>query len=94
MTIIVKLKYVILLFVYNYIIFCYILLVVPIRKEEKMDTEKHLDNAVLIYLLILLIFVIFNVLTNGNILDLIYLVIVVCCVFKYFIISYSSKDSD
>lgn len=51
-----------------------------------MDTEKHLDAAILIYLFILLLFVGINLINKVNIFDVMYLVVVVCCVLKYFII--------
>ena len=51
-----------------------------------MDAEKHLDAAILIYLFILLLFVGINLINKVNIFDVMYLVVVVCCVLKYFII--------
>ena len=56
-----------------------------------MQSEKHLDTAVLLYLFLLLIFVIVNMTQGINILDLIYLIVVLCCVLKYFIIKNNRK---
>lgn len=56
-----------------------------------MDTEKHGDIAVLIYLMLLLAFVIYNIIKHVSCLDLIYLVVVVCCVLKFFIITYNKR---
>ena len=52
----------------------------------KMQSEKHLNTAVLVYLLLLLVLVIVNLINDGTILDVMYLVCVVCCVLKYFLI--------
>lgn len=51
-----------------------------------MQKEKHLDNAVLIYFIILIIVVIFNMIKNIDFLDIVYLVALLCSVLKYFLI--------
>ena len=51
-----------------------------------MQSEKHLDNAVLIYLFLLIILVVVNMLDDVSIFDVIYLVALVCSVLKYFMI--------
>jgi len=56
-----------------------------------MQSEKHLDGAVLIYFFLLLVIAIINFVSMINLFDLIYLVVVICCVFKYFIIIYDNR---
>ena len=56
-----------------------------------MQNEKHLDSAVLIYLFLLLSLVVINLISKINLFDLVYLVVVLCCVFKYFIIVYDNR---
>ena len=51
-----------------------------------MQKEKHLDNAVLIYFIILIIVVIINMIKNIDFLDIVYLVALLCSVLKYFLI--------
>lgn len=81
-----KIKLCVLIYVYNYFYFCYILLVVPLERMNKVDTKKHKDMAVLIYLFSLLLFVIMNLINNINFVDLGYLVVVLCCVLKLLIV--------
>lgn len=56
-----------------------------------MQSEKHINAAVLIYLLLLSILAIVNLVRKGNVLDVIYLVVIVCCVFKYFMIVHEDR---
>lgn len=56
-----------------------------------MQSEKHLDGAVLIYLFLLLGLVVINLIDRINLFDLIYFVVVLCCVFKYFIIIHNNR---
>ena len=56
-----------------------------------MQKGKHLDSAVLIYLFLLLGLVVINLISKINLFDLVYLVVVLCCVFKYFIIVHDDR---
>ena len=47
-----------------------------------MQCEKHLDNAVLIYLFLLITFVVIKMLDDCCIFDIIYLITLVCAVIK------------
>lgn len=51
-----------------------------------MQSEKHLNNAVFIYLFILILIVVINMVKNISILDVVYLVALICSVFKYYLI--------
>lgn len=51
-----------------------------------MQSEKHLDTAVLGYLLLLIILVVSNMIKNINMIDVIYFITLVCCVLKYFLV--------
>ncbi len=50
---------------------------------NKVDTRKHGEVAVLIYLFLLLLFVIINLIDKINIFDLGYFIIVFCSVLKF-----------
>ena len=56
-----------------------------------MQREKHLDTAVLVYLFVILTFITINIINSVSICDLVYLVVVVCCVLKYFIIVHDCR---
>lgn len=58
---------------------------------KAMQNEKHLDSAVLIYLFLLLGLVVINLIDKIDLFDLVYFVVVLCCVFKYFIIIYDNR---
>jgi len=51
-----------------------------------MEKEEHHERAVLIYLLALITFVILRILNEVTILDVIYLITLICAVIKYFLI--------
>ena len=51
-----------------------------------MEKEEHHERAVLIYLLALITFVILRILKEVTILDVIYLITLICAVIKYFLI--------
>ena len=51
-----------------------------------MDTNKHGEVAVLIYLFLLLFFVVINLINKMSYFDLGYLIVVLCCVLKYLLI--------
>ena len=51
-----------------------------------MNEEKHHERAILIYFLLLIVFVISNMMKEVTILDVIYLIALVCSVLKYFMI--------
>ena len=53
---------------------------------EKMHNDGHLDNAVLIYFIFLILVVISNMINNIDFLDIVYLVALLCSVLKYFLI--------
>ena len=56
------------------------------KGRAAMNDEKHNSNAVLIYLLLLIMFVISNMIKEVTILDVIYLIALVCSVLKYFMV--------
>ena len=51
-----------------------------------MQSDKHLDNAVLIYFLFLISFVIISMFDGFCLFDIIYLIVLLCAVFRYLII--------
>lgn len=51
-----------------------------------MQKEKHVDVAVIIYMVMLMVIVVFNMLKGVRVLDIIYLITLVCCVCKLLII--------
>ena len=61
------------------------------KGRKAMQNEKHLDGAVLIYLFLLLSLVVINLISKINLFDLVYLAVVLSCVFKYFIIVYDNR---
>lgn len=56
-----------------------------------MQRGKRLDVAVLWYLFSILVFVIFNLSEKVRVFDLLYLFVVLCCSFKYFMIVFNRK---
>ena len=58
---------------------------------EIMQSEKQLDNAVLLYLIILFLFVITNIFKSIGVVDLLYLLVVICSILKIFMIIYKRK---
>ncbi|MGN1358371.1 MAG: hypothetical protein ACI4WU_03275 [Bacilli bacterium] len=54
--------------------------------------EKHEGIAVFMYLAVLLFVVVVNLIDNTSLFDLAYLFVVVCCVFKFFLIMKSEKE--
>ena len=66
-------------------------MVVSLERVNKVDTGKHRETAVLIYFLVLLLLVCINIVKDVNILDVLYFVVVVCCVFKYCSIIYKDR---
>ena len=51
-----------------------------------MQSDKHLDKAVFIYLLVLIMVVVLKMFGGINILDVIYLITLVCSVLKCIVI--------
>ena len=51
-----------------------------------MEQGKHPERAVLIYFLALIAFVISNMMKEITLLDIIYLIALVCAVIKYFMV--------
>lgn len=51
-----------------------------------MEKNDHKERVILIYFLLLIAFVISNMLKEVTILDVIYLIALVCAVIKYFMI--------
>ena len=58
---------------------------------EIMQSEKQLDNAVLLYLIILFLLVITNIFKSIGVVDLLYLLVVICSILKIFMIIYKRK---
>ena len=56
------------------------------KGQNEMQSDKHLDNAVLIYFIILIIFVICNIIKDIDFLDIVFLITLISSVIKYFII--------
>ena len=56
-----------------------------------MQSEKQLDNAVLLYLIILFLLVITNIFKSIGVVDLLYLLVVICSILKIFMIIYKRK---
>lgn len=52
-----------------------------------MPNKKQGSGAVLIYLLVLLVFVTINIISNFDIISIIYLVTLVCGILKYLMLS-------
>ncbi len=57
-----------------------------------MQMEKHEVIAVFMYLAVLLFVVVVNLIDNTFLFDLAYLFVVVCCVFKFFLIMKREKE--
>lgn len=57
-----------------------------------MQREKHEELAVFMYLMILMMVVISNMIRSISLFDLTYLFVVICCVFKFFLIIKSKKE--
>lgn len=51
-----------------------------------MQMEKHREAAVLVYFVLLLLLVIVSMCTEINIVNFVYLVVVVCCSLKFILI--------
>ena len=51
-----------------------------------MQKDKRYSTPILIYFAVLIIFVTYNIIVDRQIVDLLYLVVVVSCVIKYFIV--------
>ena len=51
-----------------------------------MQSHKRLDNAVLIYFIILIIFVISNTIRDVDLLDIVFLITLIGSIIKYFLI--------
>ena len=56
------------------------------KGRQIMEKEEHHERAVLVYLLALITFVILRMLTEVTILDVIYLITLICAVIRYFMI--------
>ena len=57
-----------------------------------MQREKHEELAVFMYLMVLMAVVIVNMMGSISLFDLKYLFVVICCVFKFFLIIKSKKE--
>ncbi len=57
-----------------------------------MQREKHEELAVFMYLMVLMAIVIVNMMGSISLFDLTYLFVVICCVFKFFLIIKSKKE--
>lgn len=58
---------------------------------EIMQSEKQLDNAVLLYLIILFLLVITNIFKSIGVVDILFLLVVICSILKIFMIIYKRK---
>ena len=58
---------------------------------EAMQNEKHVSAAVLLYFIFLFLMVLVNLLERTSFLDVVYCIVEVSCVFKYFIILKNTK---
>lgn len=56
-----------------------------------MQEKKHEGLAVFMYFAVLLLIVIINLINNESLFDLIYLFVILCCVFKFFLIIRKEK---
>ncbi|MDO4394450.1 MAG: hypothetical protein Q4C23_00520 [Mycoplasmatota bacterium] len=57
-----------------------------------MPDKKHAERAILIYFGVLLLMVISHLIRSKSVIDLVYLVVVVSCVLKFFIIVRDNKE--
>lgn len=57
-----------------------------------MQREKHEELAVFMYLMVLMAVVIVNMMGSISLFDLTYLFVVICCVFRFFLIIKSKKE--
>ena len=57
-----------------------------------MPDKKHAERAILIYFGVLLLMVISHLIRSKFVIDLVYLVVVVSCVLKFFIIVRDNKE--
>lgn len=51
-----------------------------------MQKEKHAEVVILIYLCGLLLITLINIIEDGSYFDVLYLIVVLCCVLKFLII--------
>lgn len=58
------------------------------KGHVEMQKEKNLNNAVLLYFIALVIMVVVNMLEEVELLDIIYLIALICAIIKYFLIVY------
>ena len=58
---------------------------------KAMQNEKHVSAAVLLYFIFLFLMVLVNLLERTSFLDVVYCIVVVSCVCKYFIILKNTK---
>lgn len=56
-----------------------------------MQNSSKLNMMVLGYMLLLVVLVIFNMLKNVSFLDIIYLISLLCCILKYFMIVFENR---
>ena len=56
------------------------------KGRTTMEEHKHPERAILIYFITLIVFVIFNMLKEVTILDIIFLIALLCAVCKYFMV--------
>ena len=56
-----------------------------------MKENEHKERVILIYFLLLIAFVIYNMMNRVTILDVIYLIALVCAVIKYFMIMHEGR---
>lgn len=57
-----------------------------------MPNEKRFNFAVAIYLFLLLVLVSGNLINKVDLFSIIYLIALLCCIFKYFMVIFSSRE--
>jgi len=57
-----------------------------------MPNEKRFNFAVAMYLFLLLILVSVNLINKIDLFSIIYLIALLCCILKYFMVIFSSKE--
>ena len=61
------------------------------ERKAAMKESEHRERVVLIYFLLLIAFVIYRMMSEITIIDVIYLIALVCAVIKYFMIVHEAR---
>lgn len=78
-------------FTSNYLFDILIIVVLQFERMEAIQMEKRGEAAFIVYFIILLLLVGTGIRTNVNLLNLIYLVVVLCCSLKFILIVNKDK---